>query len=245
MTQSAGKATASRRWHAVLCAVVAAALVLQLVLILTGGADATTGRTVERLSTGTRLVRLVSYFTIESNILVLVAAATLVRRPDRDGRLWRVLRLDALLGIAITGLVYAVVLAPKVHLTGAALWATIGLHYVAPPATLAGWLLFGPRPRIDAATVRRAFVWPVLWIAYTLLHGAVSGWYPYPFLDVAERGYARALLNTALVLLLAAGLALLLAWGDRRLAARDAERGEPGRARGHRRAGVRGRTRSG
>ncbi|GAB3566812.1 hypothetical protein GCM10027445_14250 [Amycolatopsis endophytica] len=50
----------------------------------------------------------------------------LARRPDFGGPLWRVVRLDALLGILITGLVYAIVPAPQVHLTGAALVATIG-----------------------------------------------------------------------------------------------------------------------
>jgi hypothetical protein len=48
-----------------------------------------------------RLGRLVSYFTIESNLLVLAAAVSLVLAPGRDGRLWRVLRLDALLGVVI------------------------------------------------------------------------------------------------------------------------------------------------
>jgi hypothetical protein len=34
-----------------------------------------------------RLGRLVSYFTIESNLLVLAAAVSLVLAPGRDGRL--------------------------------------------------------------------------------------------------------------------------------------------------------------
>src|ERR1051325_4739364 len=57
---------------------------------------------------------------------------------ERSSRLWR-------------GLLFAIVLAPKVHLHGAALACTIGLHCIAPAATLIGWLLFGPprphRPR--------------------------------------------------------------------------------------------------
>jgi Na+-transporting NADH:ubiquinone oxidoreductase subunit NqrB len=54
------------------------------------------------------------------------------RRPGFDGRVWWVVRLDALLGILITGLVFAIVLAPQAHLTGAALIATIGVHYISP-----------------------------------------------------------------------------------------------------------------
>jgi Na+-transporting NADH:ubiquinone oxidoreductase subunit NqrB len=73
---------------------------------------------------------------------VLATALVLAWRPTFDGRVWRVVRLDALLGILITGLVFAIVLAPQVHLTGAALVATIGFHYIAPWATLAAWLLW-------------------------------------------------------------------------------------------------------
>lgn len=204
-----------------LAVVVAAALVTQLVLVFSGGSAAgagdTTGDDADAL---TRLVRMLSYFTIQSNILVLICSLSLVLRPGRDGPVWRVLRLDTLLGITITGLVFAIVLAPQVHLEGVSLWITVGLHYVAPPMTLVGWLLFGPRGRIDGVSVGWAFVWPALWIAYTLVHGAVTDWYPYPFLDVHARGYGLALRNIAGVLVVAGVLAWLFAWIDRRLGRR-------------------------
>lgn len=199
--------TGSRVWHAVLAAVIAASLVVQLVLLFAGGADANSGDTGAVAGLGTRVVRLFSYFTIQSNLIALAVALTLAANPARDGRGWRVARLDALLGIMITGLVFGLVLAPSVHLEGAARWATIGFHYVAPWMTLLGWLLFGPRPRLDWATVGRAFAWPALWIAYTFTHGAITHWYPYPFLDVTRLGIGPALRNTLLVLLAALILA--------------------------------------
>ncbi|MFI5662629.1 Pr6Pr family membrane protein [Streptomyces sp. NPDC051684] len=204
-----------------LAVVVAAALVAQLVLVFSGGSSAGAGDTTgDDADTMTRLVRMLSYFTIQSNILVLLCSLSLVVRPGRNGPLWRVLRLDTLLGITITGLVFAIVLAPQVHLEGVSLWITVGLHYVAPPMTLVGWLLFGPRGRIDGVSVGWAFVWPALWIAYTLVHGAVTDWYPYPFLDVHARGYGLALRNIAGVLVVAGVLAWLFAWIDRRLGRR-------------------------
>ncbi|TDO45940.1 hypothetical protein EV643_112270 [Kribbella sp. VKM Ac-2527] len=164
--QRSTSVTVSRWWHGVIAAVILASLVIQLVLIFTGGADANSGDEGESISIGVRLWRLFSFFTIESNLIVLAAALLLVLRPDRDGTSWRVLRLDALLGILITGLVFAIVLAPQVHLTGAALVATIGFHYISPWATLLAWLLLGPRPRMTWTTVLAAFVWPVLWLVY-------------------------------------------------------------------------------
>lgn len=73
--------------------------------------------------------------------------------------------------------------------------------------TLLGWLLFGPRPRISWRTVAFAMIWPALWLVYTFVHGAISDWYPYPFLRVTDIGYPVALRNTAFVL----ALGLLLA----------------------------------
>ena len=191
------------------------ALVIQVVLILTGGPDPSTGETVASVGVATRVLQTVSFFTIQSNLLMLVVALSLVADPDRDGRLWRVLRLDALLGITVTGLVFDLVLIRYVDPTGWQLVATIGFHYVAPWATVLGWLLFGPHPRTDRRTVAWAAVWPVAWIAVTFARGAVDGWYPYPFLDVPEVGYAVALRSTAVVLALSVVLVVVFAGIDR------------------------------
>jgi len=205
----------ARWYHGVLAAVVATGLLIQLVLLVAGGDDVSTGATETAVPLPTRLIRLFSYFTIQSNILVLAASLTLARNPARDGRLWRVLRLDALLGIVITGIVFATVLAPLVHLQGIGAVANALLHYVSPWACLLGWLLLGPRPRIGWATVGWAFVWPLLWIGYTAAHGVVTGWYPYPFLDAGELGDGVALRNTLFILIFAIVLALLLKLADR------------------------------
>ncbi len=169
------------------------------------------------LAVGTRVLRFFSYFTIESNLFVLVSTIPLALDPTRDGRAWRVLRLDALLGITVTGMVYAVVLGPSLNPVGLGWWTNAGLHYVAPVVTVVGWLVLGPRPRVDAGTVRAALVWPLAWTGYVLVLGAISGWYPYPFLDAAMRGYPVALRNVALVALVAVLVVTAYAFLDGRL----------------------------
>lgn len=57
-----------------------------------------------------RFLRLFSYFTIDSNLLVGGVCALLAFRPAHDGRLFRVLRLTAVLCIAVTGIVFHTVL---------------------------------------------------------------------------------------------------------------------------------------
>jgi hypothetical protein len=137
VTTTATPQRLSRGWHAVLAIVVTASFAGQLYLLAHGETDLSpTGD--QGVSVGVRLVRLFSYFTIESNLLVLAAALSLVLAPGRDGRLWRVLRLDALLGIVITGLVFGLVLAGLVHPTGLETWVNAGFHYFSPWWTLAG-----------------------------------------------------------------------------------------------------------
>ncbi len=197
----------ARAWHALLAAVIVVALIVQLSVTISGVGS--------QVSLATRLVRLFSYFTIQSNLLVAAAAISLVMDPARDGTWWRVLRLDGLLGIATTGLVFHIVLAPISKATGLALLASNGFHYVSPWMALVGWLLFGPRPRIGWSTVALSLIWPAVWLAYTFVHGALSGWYPYPFLNVAKIGYPAALANTVAVLGGAGVLVLLFKGLDR------------------------------
>lgn len=211
------RGTACRAWYAVLALVIAASLVTQAVLLADGGTDVNTASSEGSVGLAVRFVRLLSYFTIQSNLLVLGLAVTLVRNPGRDGRWWRVLHADALLGIIITGLVFATVLAGQVHHHGIGTWVNAGFHYFAPAWALAGWLLFGPRPRLDRATTGWLFAWPALWISYTFAHGAATGWYPYPFLNAHAHGYGVALRNTAAVLVLALVITGVLRVLDRRL----------------------------
>jgi hypothetical protein len=194
----------ARGWNAVLFVIVVAALIAQVVLLCGSGTDANSAQPHIHVPLSWRLVRFFSYFTVQSNIIVAAAAATLAVDPDRDGRGWRVLRLDGLLGILITGVVFSAVLAPVVNPTGLAYWLNLAFHYFSPIAALLGWLLFGPRPRITTATIVAALAWPIVWILYTFAHGAISGWYPYPFLDAGLHGYGVAIRNTVLVVVIGA-----------------------------------------
>jgi hypothetical protein len=212
-----GAVVASRVVHAVLATVVLGSLGIQLVLVFSGGADVNSGEVGGAVPVGGRLWRLFSYFTIESNLLVLGTAVVLAWRPRVDGVMWRVVRLDALLGTVITGLVFAVVLAPQVHLTGAAFVSTVGFHYISPWLTLAAWLVFGPRPRVTWWTVLAAFIWPLVWLVYVFMQGSFTNWYPYPFLDVNELGLFDAVRNALLVCGIAVVLAVVFRFLDGQL----------------------------
>jgi len=211
--------TAFRAAHAALALVVLFGLAVQVAVVVGGGEDANSGETTAALALGERLVNLFSYFTILSNVMVMTTSALFALRPERDGRLFRVLHLDALLSITATGVVFAAVLAPIVDVTG---WAAVAngiFHYLVPVAFPLVWLLFGPRPRLTRHVVVLAFVWPVAWLTCTFARGAVTGWYPYPFLDATQLGFGRALAGGLVVLLGAVVLAVVVKGLDARLPA--------------------------
>lgn len=182
--------THARIWHGATALAAWAALALQIVL-------STMGVPGDGLWWGYRLFRFFCYFTIWSNIVVAIVATMLWRDPARNGRIFRVVRLDSLLMITITGLVYAIVLAPLYSVTGIRMVADWGLHYVVPTLTVVSFLVVGPRMRFTAREVFGALVIPVIWIAFTLINGAIRGFYPYPFIDVGDLGYARVAMNIA------------------------------------------------
>lgn len=197
-------------WHALTFTVVSVALLLQLVLVVSGASVLVDESLAPPL--GTRLLRFISYFTVQSNILVMATTLALVRRPQHDGRIWRIARLDAIAGITITGVVHWFFLRPILDLQGWSWVADKLLHLAVPLLAVLGWLLFGPRLRTTWSLLLPALGWPVLWLGYTLASGAITGWYPYPFLDVGTKGYAVVLLNclgiaVALVVVLAALIA--------------------------------------
>jgi hypothetical protein len=173
----------ARAWHASTAAVAVVALVLQLVLVVHGGRilDET-----EQPALGVRLVRFVAYFTVQSNLLVAVVTTQLARDPLRDGDLWRVVRVAAVVGITVTGVVHFFLLRPLLDLDGADWLADKLLHMVVPVLAVLGWALAGPRPRAEGRETRRALAWPVAWVVVVLVAGGLSGWYPYPFLDHRE-----------------------------------------------------------
>lgn len=83
--------------------------------------------------------------------------------------------------------------------------------------TVVGWLVAGPRPRAPWRDALTALAWPVAWLAWTLVVGAVSGWYPYPFLDVGATGAGSVAVTCVGVTVLLLGLAAVLSWLDRRM----------------------------
>lgn len=156
-----------------------------------------------------------TYFTILSNVVVAVVMTVLVTRPalftrrDGVGTLWRTLRLDSLLMIVITGVVYNLLLAEG----GKTGWDAVSntlLHWVVPLLTPIIWIIAGPRGLIRGRVIALSLVLPLLWATYALIRGQVIGAYPYSFLDVSTNGLASVLSFIGVIVVVAVILALIL-----------------------------------
>jgi hypothetical protein len=193
----------TRAWFAVTAVVALAGLVTQVAAT----ASAPDGR----------VANLLCFFTIDSNLLVTITSA-LVALGAARGRLFTVLWLDALVGIIVTGIVYQVALAGLYELHGLSLFADTMLHKVTPILFVLGWLLAAPRGVLGWRTVWWSLLYPLAWLAFTLPRGAITGFYPYPFVDAGTLGYGQVALNCVFIGLFFTALAAGAYLYDRRLA---------------------------
>ena len=153
-----------------------------------------------------RIARGLSYFTIQSNLLVGFMSLLLARRPDRDGVVFRVIRLDSVVCVTVAGILYHLGIGSIRHASAASALTDLLLHTVTPIATVLVWFLVGPRRRLAWQTVAWSLVPPLLYAGYVAVNGRLHAWYPYPFLDPTGHGYGAVLGNVGLAGLLFAGL---------------------------------------
>lgn len=161
-----------------------------------------------------------SFFTIQSNILGVVALLllVLVRREERTP-LFEAARGAAVLYMAITGVVFALLLAGlQEELQTTIPWVDFVVHKLMPVVLVVDWLLDPPRRRLPQWTILAWLAYPIAWFAYTLVRGQSADWYPYPFVDVSTHGYARVQLNGVVLVIGFGAAALALLWlGNRRV----------------------------
>lgn len=178
-------------------------------------------------SQGRSLLNTFSYFTIQSNMLVILTSGILAFKPNITGNWWRILRLAALAGITVTGIVFVTVLAKYVELSGAALVYNYLFHYVSPTATVLGFIFVGPRLGLKWRDMW-FMAWPVAWVIYTMTRGAVfhpvfngfteyASQYPYGFLDVNRVPLSEVIGSIIIIALLITAVGSAYIWGDRRL----------------------------
>lgn len=164
------------------------------------------------------------YFTITTNLLAAAALSAWALGPV--GRISRYLRTPGVqsmtaMSIVIVGLIYNFILRGLWQPEGWSLVADVLLHDVMPLLFLLHWWRDVAKAALRVHQIGGWQLYPAGYLMYALVRGALDGWYPYPFIDVTTLGYARALINAAVVLLaflaVAWTLVMLGHWQTRRV----------------------------
>lgn len=158
------------------------------------------------------LVNFLSYFTIQTNafgaaIFLLGAARWRAARSER---------LDFLRGastvyLTITFIVFALLLAGT-DVDVALPWVNRVLHETFPVVVMLDWLFDPPARRIPLSRAARWLIYPVVWIVYVLVRGALVDRYPYPFLDPGNGGYGTVALYCIAICVLFVLVGGAVAW---------------------------------
>lgn len=194
--------------YMVLIAIVAwLALILQLYIMLRNAE--TNGLTPLKATWN-----FLSYFTILTNLLIAVCLSFILIKPASSaGRFFsKPPTLGAVtLYIFIVGLTYNVILRSIWAPTGLQKWVDEALHVVVPLLFVVFWLVFVPKGSLKWVHPFRWLIYPAVYLVYALLRGEFSGFHAYPFINTAELGYNRVLLNAGglMLVFLAAGFVLV------------------------------------
>jgi hypothetical protein len=124
----------------------------------------------------------------------------------------------------VVGVIYFVFLRNIGHDRGLERLADQVLHYVTPTMFAIDWLAFVPKGRVPWRAIATCLLFPAAYGAWTLIHGAITGWYPYPFFNAKRIGYQEMFGNFAALTCLLIAVPLGFVVLDRLLALLHRER---------------------
>jgi hypothetical protein len=165
-------------------------------------------------SLATATLNFFSYFTVLINLAAAIAMT---------GGWYRTPSIGAPIAgyIAIVGIVYSLVLRTLWDPTGAHLVADVALHDVMPILYIAGWVMFAAHGTLTWRAPARWLVAPLLYCVYAVARGLATGWWAYPFIDVASLGPLTVLRNVVILAVAFWGMGLCAVALDRRLGRRQ------------------------
>ena len=165
------------------------------------------------VSVAETIIRFFSFFTILTNLIVAICVTVLLLKPNSKWGRWFLkpaIFTAITVYITIVGVIYNVILR--------FLWQPQGLQYVTdellhtviPLLFILFWFLYVSKTGLKYKNALPWLIYPLLYVVYTAIHGAITGFYPYPFVNVGELGYGKVLINTCGLLIAFLGLSLFL-----------------------------------
>jgi len=159
------------------------------------------------------VIRYFSYFTILTNILVALCFTALLLRRKEGGFFTDPATLTATaVYISVVALVYNLILRFTWEPKGLQLIVDELLHLIVPILFVLYWFLFVSKELLKWRDTFAWLIYPFIYLMFILFRGSVSGFYPYPFVDVAKYGYATVFVNCFYVLVVFLVLSFLSVW---------------------------------
>jgi hypothetical protein len=157
------------------------------------------------------IIRYFSFFTILTNILVAVTLTFILFKSK--SRLGKFFEKPATL-TAVT--VYIVIVGAVYNLILRQLWAPTGLqklvdellHSAVPIYFVVFWLMFVLKEDLKWKDTFSWLIYPLIYLLIIIFRGSISGYYPYPFVNVSKLGYEKVLINSAVLFAVFWGLSL-------------------------------------
>ena len=167
-----------------------------------------------------------SYFTIQGamiTIVVLLVGGVMAWRAPADTVLYTTMRLSVLAYSVVTAGVYNLLLRgiPDEGYVVAP-WPGEIMHVWIPLFVLLDWLFTPGRPRLRWTALRIVIIYPLAWLAFTLVRGAITAWFPYPFLEFSTGFVSVAIYVVAIAAFILAIGSLGIAYSRLRRVAADA-----------------------
>jgi hypothetical protein len=97
------------------------------------------------------------------------------------------------------------------------------LHVAVPVLFVLFWLLSVIKGTLKWSHPFRWLFYPAVYLVYALLRGEYSGFHAYPFINTAELGYGRVLLNSGGLMMVFIIAGLLFVAIDKKMGRRSSE----------------------
>lgn len=146
------------------------------------------------LGLGPTLWGLAGFFTILTNALMAGTMLTIAATGQRRSFGWMSMLTMSMIVVA---LVYHIMLAHLYNFTGLNWWTDQAFHTLLPALMVWFWLMESTRNNPRGGQPVWWLIWPAGYAVYALMRGALTGWYPYPFLDVGALGAGPVALHVA------------------------------------------------
>lgn len=162
------------------------------------------------------IIRFFSFFTILTNTLAAVyftGQIISIKQTNRPGV------LSALtVYIFMVGIVYQVLLRHIWQPQGMQMIIDELLHTINPLLVIFYWYKYEQRSLVFYSSIKTWLIYPVVYLVYVIIRGGLSGFYPYPFINVTQLGLAKSLTNSLLLSICFIVFAMLFIAIGRRLA---------------------------